>query len=283
MFFKETEQLNGKKLSYIRTSDWKEDIILFFHGFCGSKGYFPDLEFEGDPCIVSFDRPGVGESSVDEYHTMESFLTNAHDILKKHKVSTVRVIGHSAGGYYAQVFAEMYPEIVKSLSLLSSMIPLNCPKTKELVKGNWSSIVNLSLKHKRFSRFYFKKMAKGINKKYEKQLAANMKTLFPQEKEFMEKNHDMVKDVVIAAVANDGAGVCHDAYALCLERAEVKIPKGIQVYVWQGTKDTTVPPSFTDYFKNEYAVKEIHMIENIGHMLYLPYWEEIVNEARSNT
>lgn len=34
-------------------------------------------------------------------------------------------MGHSAGGYYAQLYAELYPSKIKSLSLLSSMIPLN--------------------------------------------------------------------------------------------------------------------------------------------------------------
>lgn len=163
MIYKEIETRNNKQIAYVRTNEWKEDIILFFHGFFGSKMYFPDTENE-DVCIVSFDRPGIGESSVEEYYRMEDFLESVHDVLMEHNVHTVRVIGHSAGGYYAQVFAEMYPDLVESLTLLASMIPLNCPKTKELVKGNWSSIVNLSLKHKWFSKLYFKIMAKGIKK-----------------------------------------------------------------------------------------------------------------------
>ena len=44
-------------------------------------------------------------------------------------------IGHSAGGYYAQLFASLYPGVVKTLSLVSSMILLNCPKTKKLINA----------------------------------------------------------------------------------------------------------------------------------------------------
>ena len=210
---------------------------------------------------------------------MEDFLMNVHSLLMSHHVSSVRVIGHSAGGYYAQVFAQMYPDDVKSLSLVSSMIALNCPMTKGLVKGQWKFITLLSLRFKRLSRFYFKKMASGITKGYERHLASNMKTLLPFEKQFIEENHDMIKKAVLNAVANDGAGVCHDAHALCQKREGLSISKDIPVYVWHGAEDTTTPLSFIEYFKSEYCVKEVHIIENAGHMLYLPYWKEIIEEA----
>jgi pimeloyl-ACP methyl ester carboxylesterase len=58
------------------------------------------------------------------------------------------------------------------------------------------------------------------------------------------------------------------------------IPRDIPIYIWWGTKDTTVPEKFVEYFKKEYEVTKIHMIDNIGHMLYLPYWTEIINEVR---
>lgn len=111
-----------------------------------------------DACIISFDRPGVGESALSEYYSMEEFLGNVYKILKQHNVVSVNVIGHSAGGYYAQVFSHLYPDFVKTLSLLSSMVPLNCSKTKSIVKGQWKFINLLSLKAKNLSKFYFKMM-----------------------------------------------------------------------------------------------------------------------------
>lgn len=74
-------------------------------------------------------------------------------------------------------------------------------------------------------------MASGINKGYEKQLDSNMKKLLPVEKQFMEENHDMIKTAVLNAVANDGAGVCYDAYALCQKRDDLTISRDIPVYV----------------------------------------------------
>ena len=64
MLYKETAEIGGKKLAFVRQNDWSEDVILFFHGFCGSKEYFPELPDVKD-CIISFDRPGVGDSDTD--------------------------------------------------------------------------------------------------------------------------------------------------------------------------------------------------------------------------
>lgn len=171
MLYHEIANAGGQRLAYVRTNEWKDRIILFFHGFCGSKEYFPDIVNDADICIVSFDRPGVGESAVEPYYSMESFLANVYSVLKDHNVQSVKVIGH-------------------------------------------------------------------------------------------------------------GAGVCYDAYALCQKRDDLTISKEIPVYVWHGTKDTTTPLSYTAFFKTRYNVQKEHIIENIGHMLYMPYWQAIVEEAK---
>ncbi|MDE6280220.1 MAG: alpha/beta hydrolase [Oscillospiraceae bacterium] len=277
MFNNESVNIDGKQLAYVRFNEWSNDVILFFHGFTGSKEYFPKTQVK-NKCILSFDRPGVGESSVVEYYSMENFLTNVYEVLKSHNVTSVKIVGHSAGGYYAQLFAQMYPEIVKSLSLISSMVPLNCPKTKKIVNGQWKFISFLSLKAKKVSQFYFNQMAKSIKKDYEKQLVKNMRSLPEIEKNFIEENPQMIKNSILNAVANEGLGVCYDAYALCQKREEVKISPNIPVYIWHGTEDTTTPISFVEYFESEYAVKQVHKLEQVGHMLYLPYWGEIIEE-----
>lgn len=38
--------------------------------------------------------------------------------------------------------------------------------------------------------------------------------------------------------------------------------------------------SFVKYFKENYKVKNIHKVKCVGHMLYLPYWKEIIEEIK---
>lgn len=273
----ESVEVSGKSFSFLRSSEWCEEVILFFHGFTGSKAYFP-YELASDACIISFDRPGVGESSVLEYYAMDDFLAIVFDTLRSRGVKRAKLVGHSAGGYYAQVFAQAYPEMVKSLTLVSSMIPLNCPSTKAIVGGQWRFIIKLSLGLKGPSKLYFKSMARSIINGYEKQLSVNLKTLSEPEQRFMEENSGLIRSAVMNAVANEGLGVCHDAYALCQKRNKVEIPASIPVYVWHGTNDDTTPLSFAEYFESVYSVERSHIIEGAGHMLYLPNWSEIIQE-----
>nr|MCR5416760.1 hypothetical protein [Pseudobutyrivibrio sp.] len=70
----------------------------------------------------------------------------------------------------------------------------------------------------------------------------------------------------------------YDAYALCQKRNKITISKDIPVYVWHGKEDTTIPMSFVDYLKSAYMVKGIHVINDVGHMLYLSYWDDIIRE-----
>lgn len=72
----------------------------------------------------------------------------------------------------------------------------------------------LSTRLKGFAKFYFKQMAKSIINDYDKQLAENMRKLPEIEKQFMEQNKEFVKNAIIKAVANDGLGVCFEAFAL---------------------------------------------------------------------
>ncbi len=90
---------------------------MFFHGFTGSKRYIPENESDSGICILSFDRPGIGKSDMEEYYKMENFLNHINSVLENKNIESVHLIGHSAGGCYAQLYAKLYPSKIKSMSL----------------------------------------------------------------------------------------------------------------------------------------------------------------------
>ena len=221
-----TEKYKG--IAYARYGcEWKETAILFFHGFTGSKKYIPDIEELADICIISFDRPGIGESKVQDYYTMEDFFACVNEVLDLHGVKKLHLIGHSAGGYYAQVYAQNYPDRVAALSLVSSMIPYNCLETKNIIDSQIKRNNFLTLHMKAISKFFFKKAAEGMTSNFDSQFKEMMKTISEKERECIGKNYDMVKNAIIDAVKNDGVGIYYDAYALCKKRDNVCISKSI--------------------------------------------------------
>lgn len=272
--------VNNKKISYARYgSEWKETAILFFHGFTGSKNYIPDIEELSDTCIISFDRPGIGESDVWDYYTMEEFFIGVNTVLEHHGVKKVHLIGHSAGGYYAQVYAQNNPDKVEALSLVSSMVPYNCQETKSIINSEIKRNNFLTLHLKAISKYFFKKAAQGITKNFDSQFEGMLKTVSNKERTYINDNYELVKNAIISAVKNDGKGIYYDAYALCQKRDKVCINCSIPVFIWNGAKDDTTPVSYAEYLAKKYDAKELHIIDDVGHMMYLLYWKEIVLET----
>lgn len=266
------------RLAFTRIGEWNTEVVLFFHGFLGSRNYFPDYEYDGK-CILSFDRPGIGDSSLTGPYAMEDFLAQVRAVLADHGVTAVRLIGHSAGGYYAQVFASMYPELVRSLSLVSSAIPLNMPGTLRFGGAKWRTVAFLLQHCKRFSRFFIRKMATAIRQDYDAQLADNLKTLPDKERAYIESHPEQIKRAILEAVTHDGEGAFLDASALSRRRKELRISPDIPVYFWHGTADQTVSVAVLKYFQKACSVREVHRIDGAGHMLYLPCWPDIFAEA----
>lgn len=282
MIVTEKFEINGLNVSFARYgSVWKETAVLFFHGFTGSKKYIPDLEELTDTCIISFDRPGVGESDVQDYYTMEDFFTCINEVLDYHGVKKLRLIGHSAGGYYAQVYAQNNSDRVEALSLVSSMIPYNCPETKSIIDSEIKRNNFLTLRMKAMSKYFFAKAARSITENFDSQFEAMLNTLSGKEREYIIDNYELVKEAIINASKNDGLGIYYDAYALCQKRDKVSIDSSIPVFVWNGTKDDTTSVLYAEFLAKKYGAKETHIIVDAGHMMYLMYWKDIVLEVLS--
>lgn len=212
-------------------------------------------------------------------YTMEEFFIGVNTVLEHHGVKKVHLIGHSAGGYYAQVYAQNNPDKVEALSLVSSMVPYNCQETKSIINSEIKRNNFLSLHLKAISKYFFKKAAQGITKNFDSQFEGMLKTVSNKERTYINDNYELVKNAIISAVKNDGKGIYYDAYALCQKRDKVCINCSIPVFIWNGAKDDTTPVSYAEYLAKKYDAKEIHIIDDVGHMMYLLYWKEIVLET----
>lgn len=213
MVVTERFNVNNKKIFYLRYGrEQKETAILFFYGFTGSKKYIPYLEELSDICIISFDTPGIGESDIWDYYTMEDFFECVNAVLEYYGVKKLRLIGHSVGGYYAQVYAQNNPEKVEALSLVSSMVPYNCIETKSIINSETKRNNFLTLYMKTISKYFFKKIAYGINKNFDSQLEVMLKTVSEKERKYINDNYELVKNAILSAVKNDDKGIYYDVY-----------------------------------------------------------------------
>ena len=74
-----------------------------------------------DHKLIIFDNRGVGKSDKPNYpYTMDMFADDLRVVLKEAEAEPAHILGVSMGGMIAQTFALKYPELVKSLILVST-------------------------------------------------------------------------------------------------------------------------------------------------------------------
>ena len=157
----------------IRYSDsGKGRTIVFLHGFLESLemwNYYPThlpKKFRS----ICIDLPGHGKSDNFGYvHSMKMMAESVNAVLKQENIRKVIIIGHSMGGYVALSFAEMYPDMIKGISLFFSSAAADSQEKKtnrnraiKLVEQNKSSFIRNSIPLL-FTSSNRKKYAKTIN------------------------------------------------------------------------------------------------------------------------
>lgn len=129
------EQVGGRTL---RTATWRLDMpsehhpILFFNGIGANiEAVAPLAAALDDRGFIMFDMPGTGESP-DPVVPYNPFIMSwtAAQLLHKHGLEEVDVMGVSWGGAMAQHFALQHPKLTRKLTLIATtpgmlMVPGN--------------------------------------------------------------------------------------------------------------------------------------------------------------
>jgi len=97
--------------------------LVFLHGFMETsriwRAYLPALTLKFK--VIRINLPGHGKSSVfNEIHSMEFMAGAVKAVLDQEKIKSSQIIGHSMGGYVAMAFADLFPERISAITLLSS-------------------------------------------------------------------------------------------------------------------------------------------------------------------
>ena len=276
----ESYEFGGKKLAYLRYGEWSDTVVLFFHGFWGGAGYLPK-DAGRDICVISFDRPGIGRSDFIGSYTMEELFARINECLKSHGVRSVHVMGHSAGGYYAQVYAMLHKDFTKTLTLLSSLPPMHSSKYEHLLDKSMRNRRFLTLYAKPITMIYFYTTAKASRDQAEQIARTHIGKMSPSEQIFMRDNFDMYTSIIRGSGANSGKGAFSDACAMYAKREDIDI--NVPVFVWNGTNDAPTTPAIGRALADSFSAKKFHLIEGGTHHQYLVHWHEAVGEAISFT
>ena len=121
---KQILQTEKGNVVYWQSSSWDagRETLFFLHGLTADHSMFDDqiAAFEAEYNLLTWDTPAHGASR--PFGTFDFGDTSYYmkQILNKHSVSQVVLIGQSLGGYLAQSFLKRYPGRVKGFVSIDS-------------------------------------------------------------------------------------------------------------------------------------------------------------------
>lgn len=133
-----TQNLGFGKVVYLTNNkNDKEETIVMLHGFGADKDTWVRFarNLRDDYRLIIPDLPGDGESTQDVSlnYGIQNQATRLHEFLSKVTPKKVHIVASSMGGAIALRFTFMYPDTVKSLTLIDSYGAIKTPSALDEV------------------------------------------------------------------------------------------------------------------------------------------------------
>ncbi len=129
---------NGESLAYRESGIGQKAIILIHGNMCSSEHFTPllrKMSTERYTCYA-VDLRGVGDSSYGvPIKAMHDFSDDLYDFICQLGLSSVTLIGWSAGGAVCLQFSIAHPDLVNGVVLLNSVGIKGDPLMKEVQQG----------------------------------------------------------------------------------------------------------------------------------------------------
>lgn len=140
LLFSITLQAQAQTLYHKAYGDPADPAILFLHGGPGYDAF----DFEVTTAVplaarglrvIVYDRRGEGRSmDVPAAYTFAQSVSDIDSLLRVYEVESVTLLGHSFGGILATLYAEQYPERIRSVVLAGA--PLSYQSTLRSIVGH---------------------------------------------------------------------------------------------------------------------------------------------------
>lgn len=152
--FTKVKSYNYKNITVSFSEAGKGSTLLFLHGFLENHSLWNNVaaHFSQKYRVITVDLLGHGATGCTGYvHTMEDHADMLFGLISHLRLRKINVVGHSMGGYIGLAFAELYPDHVKSLTLINSTSradseerKINRDRAMDVVKKNASTFIRMA-------------------------------------------------------------------------------------------------------------------------------------------
>ena len=257
-----------RKLSYIDVGNEKDKVILYFHGVPSAADEW-NLWGDEDKIkalgirLVAIDRPGLGLSTFHPNRRISDWakdITYFTNILGIEKFS---VLGYSGGGPYAAVCGALMPDRVRTVGIVSSVVPFNIENVLEGI-NQWNiQFLKSSIEKPLLFRFLYRQVgliAKLAPKQYLKKALEGLETV-DAEVFCIPKVHN-----ALFSAKGSAKGQQLDTKLIIspwdFDLKDIQIP----VYIWHGGKDHNASPAMGRYLEGQIPNSVMNYIPEEGHI-----------------
>lgn len=275
--FENTVRLKkGRQIGYAQYGPLDGRPVLFFHGQPGNRLFHPpELE---NVRLISIDRPGYGRSDYQPGRRLLDWPADVLEFTEHLGIDEFTVVGFSGGGPYALACAYALPDVVKSVTIVSSSAPLSVPEIRQqlpsLVRINaWLSQHIPGLMNVLFRAIWnnsrrrpesFIKLALRQSASVDR-IALQSPEIYAMLLETWQENLRIEPDGYVL-----DAQILTGEWGFPLQKIEQK------VYLWQGKADLNIPTAWGRYLASTIPNCEAIFVTGAGHFLIFDHWTEIV-------
>jgi pimeloyl-ACP methyl ester carboxylesterase len=277
-------EVNGINIYYEIHGEGKPLLLIEGLGYSSWMWFKQIPVFSREYKVIVFDNRGVGNTDKpDREYTIGMMADDAAGLLKALGEDSVHVLGISMGGFIAEELALKYPDMVKSLILVSTSFGGKYSMSRG--SNLWNTFVKLWGLMPGVLEFSGKGSVPMINPfglTPEQKIRYGLSLAFTPE--YFKTHTEEVDRIVGWRLANTQppyawkrqlmAGMNFDAYDRVSQI-------GVPTLVVAGSKDRIVPPESSERLTERIPNSRLIIIEGTGHLLFIEQAEEF-NEIALN-
>lgn len=274
---------DGRKLGFAEWGDPQHKPILLFGGANARFIRHPDdsIAHSLGLRIVTVERPGFGLSSLQPNRRLLDWPDDVAQLADALDLERFPIIGASQGGPYALACAYKIPHRLTTLTLVSSVAPLDAPHVTDGMNGGIKVMTKLALRAPFIVSTlmgFMGAMGKRNPERMAKQVFANL----PEQDRALVGSPAMISlyaQDLPESFRHGGKASTDDMRAVVLDWGfrlqDIRLPK---VFLWQGEADPNVTPAMARYIAETIPHVQATFVPQQGHFLFYIYWRDILTQ-----
>ncbi len=215
--------------------------------------------------VITIDNRGAGLSDKpDSEYSIELFANDVKSVIDQLDITNINLLGLSMGGFIAQRFYKLYPDLVKTLILGCTGMGLNDPN-HHMFSNELHQIMNCERNDKNHS-FLIEEMHKHFfHPGFIKKNTDYMKTLHYYIKTYPQPYHSYKRQLM----------ACYSEKDLSQYLPQIKVP----TLIIHGQDDKVVPIQNAYFLANNIPNAKLSVIPEAGHMFFIEKNNEFNSEV----